>query len=58
MTPAIPMPEEEELDMKFAELVVRKKRRNLVFYTANLKGDQGFMGISHAQARRLLYGIV
>ena len=48
------MPEEEELDMKFAELVVRKKRRNLVFYTANLKGDQGFMGISHAQAKRLL----
>ena len=27
VTPAIPMPEEEELNMKFAELVVRTKQR-------------------------------
>ena len=54
VTPAIPMSEEEELNMKFAELVVRKKQRNLAFYIANMKGDQGFMGISHAQAKRLL----
>ena len=53
------MPEEEELNMKFAELVVRKKRRNPAFHIANLKGDlEFFMGISHAQARTLCHGIV
>ena len=41
VTPAIPMPEEEELNMKFAELVVRKKQRNLAFHIANLKGGNG-----------------
>ena len=35
------MPEEEELNMKFAELVVRKKQRNLAFHIANLKGGNG-----------------
>ena len=36
------MPEEEELNMKFAELVVRKKQRNLAFYVAILKGSLEF----------------
>ena len=55
VTPAIPMPEEEELNMKFAELVVRKKRRNLAPYIAN---SEGFMGILNAQVRRWNHGIV
>ena len=37
MTPAIPMPEEEELNMKFAELVVRTEaERNFRFFTVGL----------------------